>query len=428
MKSSRTTWCLLAVVCLAGFYAGWASYRACVDGHSDLIDFHQTSLYWWRTGEFSRDFGVRHYLQVFVILIAPLTAWPLELVAPLFTLLSFGLLLLTLRACGRVIAGSPRESPPFSVRWVWPLVLVLPYAHSTLGLGQVNVIVLFLCTLALIGLGRGRDLLAGLLVAVAGVIKIYPLLLIGFFLVRGRWRAGLSTVVCFVLLTVGLSLAGFGWQGSKAARRIWLAEVRGEQYRKEGEPAGFLPRHLMFLPERNHFLRHNNQSLAAVVRRLTSDLGPPVERDRPVHVMNLSHVGSRVVYLTLTGGVLVLLVASTWRERRSDDAFVVLRLGSAWLAASIAFIPIYWTHYFVLNLPMLALLTAEVWSRRKQHRRWSAAEILFILWLAAIPLIGVIGLRLVGFHCWLALATIVWTVASRGKAEIPPQSTSIPEQ
>jgi hypothetical protein len=327
-----------------------------------------------------------------------------------------------------VIASPPHESPPFSVRWVWPLLLVLPYAHSTLGLGQVNLIVLCLCTLTFTRFGRRRDLLAGLLVALAGVIKIYPLLMIGFFLVRGRWRAGVSAVICFVLLAIGLSLAGFGWQGSKAAHRVWLAEVRGEQYQKDGEPRGVLPRHLMFLPERNQFLRHNNQSLAAVVRRLTTNLGPAVEKNRPVHVLSLSVAGSRLAYLALAGGVLVLLVVSTLRDRRCDDSLAILRHGSAWLAASIAFMPIYWTHYFVLNLPMLALVAAEVWSRRKQKHGWGAAEILFVAWLVAIPLVGVVFLRLVGFHCWLTLATIVWALASRRKAEAHPNAVSIQSQ
>jgi hypothetical protein len=236
-----------------------------------------------------------------------------------------------------------------------------------------------------------------------------------------------SGVGCFVLLAGGLSLAGFGWQGTKSAHRVWLAEVRGEQYQGEGESRGVLPRHLMFLPERNQFLRHNNQSLAAVVRRLTTDLGPAIEKNRPVHVLSLSVAGSRWAYVTLASGVLALLVVSTLRERRSDDSLVVLRHGSAWLAASIAFMPIYWTHYFVLNLPMLALLAAEAWSRRKQEHRWGAAEILLVAWLAAIPLVGVVFLRLIGFHCWLTLATMIWAVGSRGKGAIPSQTTSSSE-
>ena len=384
MRPSRNTWCVLAVLAGAAFYVSWASYRACVDGHSDFVDFHQTSLHWWRTGEFSREFGVRHYLPAFVILIAPIAAWPLKVAAPLFTLLSFGLLLLTLRECARVIASPPGEPPPFSVRWIWPLVLVFPYVHDTLGLGQVNLIVLCLATLAVIRFGQRRDWLAGLLVALAGVVKIYPLLLIGYWLVRGRWRASVAAIGFFVVLATGLSLAGFGWQGSKAAHRLWLAEVRGEQYRKETESTVFLPRHLMFLPERNQFLRNNNQSLAAVVRRLTTDLGPTFEKDRPVHVVSLRLAGSRAIYLAIAACAGVLLVRSTWRERRSDAPFLILRQGSAWLAASIAFIPIYWTHYFVLNLPMLAVLTAEVWSRRKRKLSWGVAEILFIAWLLAI--------------------------------------------
>lgn len=408
---TRISWQVLGLLAV-GFYVGWASWRVHIDD-SDLIDFHQTSLHWWRTGEFTPTLGVRHYLPAFVVIIAPLVAWPLEFVAPLWALLNVGLLLAALRFCEKTIHTPPREPPPFEVRWVWPIVLVLPYAHSAIGLGQVNLLVLFLCVLALTWNARkGRCLGPGVLVALAGAIKLYPLLLIPFWVVRGRWRTGVAAIVFFVLLAGGLSVAGFGWHGAQAAHRTWLAEVRGEQYRTANRPTDSWPRHLMFLPEWNQFLRHNNQSLPAVVRRLTSDLHSGEQRDRPVNVMHLTAGQSRTLYRVMVGGVLILLVWLTGRGRKLQDPAVVLRQGSAWLAGTIAFVPIYWTHYFVLNLPMLSFLAYEVWARRKKGSQAGVPEALFISWLAAIPLLGITVLRLAGLHCWLTMVTMAWALVT----------------
>ncbi|HSW44851.1 MAG TPA: glycosyltransferase family 87 protein [Phycisphaerae bacterium] len=415
-RRGHTVWVCVGLG-LAAFYVAWASYRVHIDD-SDLIDFHRTGLHWWQTGEFTQGEGVRHYLPAFVILVAPLVAWPLKLVAPLWTVLNIALLLVTVRECGRVLARSDRDPLPFSVRRVWPIVLVLPYLHSTLGLGQVNLPVLCLGVLAFSRCWESRrDMTAGALIALAGVIKIYPLLLVLFWLARGRWRAFASAAIAFVLLTGGLSAAGFGWEGSKAAHRLWLAEVRGRKYQTPEELAGGdRLGHLLFWQQRNQFHRHNNQSLAAVVRRLTTDPGSTGRKDRPVHLLRLTIGQSRGLYYLSAGAVLGFLLIATWARRKGATPAGDFRSYGAWLAGVVAFVPIYWTHYFVLLLPAMAVLSADVWRRRREKHRVGWSEVLFALWLLAIPLLGLTVLRLAGLHCWLALATMVWATWPLGTA------------
>jgi len=407
----RTIWLAIGLVLAAG-YVGWASYRVAIDD-SDLIDFHLSSLHWWRTGQFTKEFGVRHYLPAFVILMAPLVAWPLKVTAPLWATVNIVLLVLTVRQCARLVTDHYPQTVPFSFRWVWPMVLALPYIHSTLGLGQVNLLVLWLCVVAFSRCWSSRrDVTAGLLIAVAGVIKLYPLVLALFWLARGRWRAFAAAVLGAALLAGGLSVLGFGWQGTKAAHQLWLAEARGEQYRSaEGPLEGGLVRHLLFWKHRNQFHRHNNQSLAVVVRRLTTDLGPAVEKDRPVHILKLTVGQSRWLYLVLAGAVLGLLVVATWRARKDNDPFNSFKQWSAWLAGAIAFVPIYWTHYFILSLPAMALLVADVWWKRRHALRYWSSGLLVAAWLLAIPLLGLTVMRLVGLHCWLTLATMAWALS-----------------
>ena len=73
-RSSRKTWLLVGMLLIAAQVA-YAAWRAAV-GHSDLLCYHNISLHWWRTGQYTQVYGVRHYVPGFVILMAPPVAGP----------------------------------------------------------------------------------------------------------------------------------------------------------------------------------------------------------------------------------------------------------------------------------------------------------------------------------------------------------------
>jgi len=413
----RKIWIAIGLL-LAGVHIVIAVVRVRIDD-SDLIDFHLTCLHWWQTGQFTQEFGLRHYLPAFVVLMTPLMAWPLMVTASLWAVINVSLLWLTVREVGRVLK---REygSLPFHVRWIWPILLVLPYAGGTIDLGQVNLAVLCLCVLAY---SRGwrprRDILAGGLIALAAVIKIYPLVQAFFWLARGRWRTFVSAGVGFVVLAGGLSLAGFGFTGSIGAHREWFDDVCGRQYRSPAEQGagGAFSGHLLYLQQRNQFHRRNNQSLAVVVRRLTTDLGRAEGCDPPVHVVDLPVARAYRLYLAGAVTVFAFLVLASWTGRNQPEGFGAL---AAWLAGVIAFVPIFWTHYFVLALPAFCVLAAEIWTKRQQHRPAKWAGALRLGWLAAIVCLGSDELRLVGLHCGLMLVTMAWLMTRTRAVRVSP--------
>ncbi|NTU81227.1 MAG: DUF2029 domain-containing protein [Chloroflexales bacterium] len=98
----------------------------------------------------------------------------------------------------------------------WPLaaaVLMLfnfRPATDTIAFGQVDIALLLGATLMLLAALRGRDALAGALIAAFSLIKLYPALLFGFFLVQQRWRA-LGGAVLAGLACTALTVAVFGW-------------------------------------------------------------------------------------------------------------------------------------------------------------------------------------------------------------------------
>jgi hypothetical protein len=336
----------------------------------------------------------------------PVTAifWPAANVA---------LLVLTMRQCTRWMAQRYGEPIPITVRWVWPLILALPYVSGTIVLGQVNLLVLTLCVLAYThGWRQRRDMLGGFLVGLAAIVKLYPLIFALFWLAKGRWRGCAAAIVSFFMLAVGLSVAGFGLRPALQAHHQWLNQVQGQAYRTSAEASkhSVSTHHLLYLPMRNQYHRDNNQSLAAVIRRLTTDLGP-AERDYvPVHLVNLSVRSAYLLYLGVAGAVFAALMIAARRRAGHSDPFVEY---TGWLASSIAFVPIWWTHYFVLVLPALCALVTEAWAARRRGERTWTATMLAGAWLIAIPCFAVDELRLVGVHCWLTIALMAWAITRR---------------
>ncbi len=81
---------------------------------------------------------------------------------------------------------------------------------DTLAYGQIDLVLLFLLTLALWALRGGRYVAAGVLVALGTLFKIYPILLLAFFVVKGHWRALIGFVAGMAVLN-GLAIAIVGW-------------------------------------------------------------------------------------------------------------------------------------------------------------------------------------------------------------------------
>ena len=81
---------------------------------------------------------------------------------------------------------------------------------DTLAYGQIDLVLLFLLTLALWALRSGRDTAAGALVALGALFKIYPILLLAFFVVKGHWRALIGFAAGMAVCN-GIAIAVIGW-------------------------------------------------------------------------------------------------------------------------------------------------------------------------------------------------------------------------
>lgn len=82
---------------------------------------------------------------------------------------------------------------------------------DTIAFGQIDIVLILLLTLALWCLRNERNILAGMLIAMGTLFKIYPILLLAFLVAKLNWK-GLWGFVLGMLLYNGISLAVFGWE------------------------------------------------------------------------------------------------------------------------------------------------------------------------------------------------------------------------
>ncbi len=196
-----------------------------------------------------------------------------------------------------------------------------PFA-DTIAFGQIDLALLLILTLALWALRGERDLLAGALVALGTLFKIYPVLLLAFFVVKRQWRA-LAGFALGMLLCNGLALAVMGWE----MHRIYLTEV----VPRIGGTTSWV----------------ENQTFSGFLTRLVA---PPTEaaifRERGLALLG--------TVLSGLAGLLGCALALRPAERRSSG--YALQYG-AFLLLMVLVVPAAWMHYeTLLFVPFAALL------------------------------------------------------------------------
>jgi hypothetical protein len=194
-------------------------------------------------------------------------------------------------------------------------------------LGQVHLIVLCLLLLAWWLEERGRPLSAGAILVVCALIKLFPAVLVGYYVVRGRWRVALGAVLAGIPLTVLMVIA--------AGPRVVL------------ESLPYMAEHVRFLST-----SPINESLSA----------------------QLPAVGPALVWVVgAATGAGILLARGRGRTE----------LGYVWIIPALLLIsPLVWSFYEIWSLPALVACLGVL-----SPRRWWAVAGLIVLYLAtALPL------------------------------------------
>lgn len=243
--------------------------------------------------------------------------------------------------------------------------LSLLYAPITqaLQLGQVSILLLLLIVLVPWLLQRDRPALAGAALALATLIKVFPVLLIVYFVARRRWDVVLPAVAVLAGTTLVL-LPILGLDTLRNSVQIFTSgSVSGMQY--------------------------NNHSLQQVPMWLAVLFGaqPASVPDFPGYIL-----------LVLAGLAFVAALALAYRDRRAFTVRVNPATASTWHAADepgyvfavasmLVVSPLVWEHYDAWLVPVVAyclIQAARLLSRGRAGDRNAWRTAMYVLAGAAL--------------------------------------------
>ena len=231
-----------------------------------------------------------------------------------------------------------------SRRTAWLLAgLILMSAPVNLNLywGQSQLIVLALLAGAMRAMERKREGTAGLLIAAAALLRAYPLLLAGYFVIRRKWRAvAFATAGIAAGLFVTVATVGFTQSLSFVHGALWLTDY-------------------------SIVNRMDNLSLGPFVSRTWwafTGTAPGSSADW------LRRAAIAVAGIVVLGMTIRATLADA--NRRDPD----WRVYSLWIATAIMFSPVAWHHYLLLlTIPFVQLVASAAQGRSRSRAVWMAA-------------------------------------------------------
>jgi hypothetical protein len=306
-------------------------------------------MYEWTWIEREKDHRAIDIRVIGLLPITPfstLAVWPLAHFAPLVAKHAWILLNLAFLI---PIGWMLQSMTGFGYRRI-ALVVALSFPlHRNLLYGQFYILLLLLIAAACWSYLRGLHGLAGALLAIAAMCKVFPVLLFAFFLQRREWRALVSGMITG-LAAIAISIAIFGWN----AHRTWLLQILPWVTRGEGMPPYTV----------------SSASFSSLLHRLF--LFEPQWNPHPWHSSPLAFSLLLPVLQMATLAPAILLIEKENRTRSR-----VLLEWSALLTASLAISTIPASYNFVLiAFPACVVIAALL--RQKQYG-WLAVVIVAYL-------------------------------------------------
>jgi alpha-1,2-mannosyltransferase len=282
------------------------------------------------------------YPPTFALLMAPFALIPLFWASLLWYVLSVLMVFYAVRRSYSMMLKCNRVTKKIFWLVVISLLLISWPLVSALEHGQSTPLLLLLVTLALAYEQDRRDICGGIALGGAILLKVFPILLLSYFVWRRRWRFLAAAAGC---LALGWALPAirYGWTKNVHLWSEWFSRVLLPAISKE--------------PASHHYALYstlldpsmlNNQSLSVVLFRVTGN------------------GDSRFLALAIVIAMAaVMLVAG--RHYRPENEHVVLSALIAWMLLAS---PIAWAHYFILLLfPLAVLLSFTESSQAPKCRR-----------------------------------------------------------
>jgi hypothetical protein len=356
--------------------------------------------------------GVYPYAPAYAYLFIPLSGLDYLWACRLWMLLNWGLTAMSLLLALELVLQpntEPRARSPVAVLAVIPMAM---YLWANLRVGQVAMMQSLACLGWACCYRAGRHFLGGILLACASALKLAPLVLVLYLILRRDWR-GLAGVIVGSAILALVPCPWVGFTGVVHLHLEWL-------------------RHCFTTQVPLQTYRPGNQSLLAQLARI-----PPVSDGH--HLLSSEALAVLMrVYPPLVVGLAICLYIWIWRQRRSGASGLCAGRNhvrdSVHLALLLIFLtlvhPRAWRCNFVAFLQPCTLLAQEVWRRRPGF--WVALAALAAVFLAGVWPTHGIGEHgwncsawiLLGKHFWggIVLAGACWWIGKATPTAPPPQT------
>jgi glycosyl transferase family 87 len=161
------------------------------------------------------------YLPAFAIMAAPLALLPVN-AAKAFWFAASAVLMLVL--LGLSVRALPEPRRPVVVLLVLTFLAMAKFYAHELVLGQVNLLFAVLVVLAVVEMRRRREWIAGLLIALAIVVKPYAAVFVPWLALRPN-RTAFAVMAAGLVAALVLPAATYGWTGNLRLLSEWWHAV-----------------------------------------------------------------------------------------------------------------------------------------------------------------------------------------------------------
>jgi len=206
------------------------------------------------------------YPPLFAILMVPFALVSTFWASLAWYVVSVALVAWTIRMCVTVVADASEFKGDRLWLYTLPPLLALFPLMSALARGQTSPILLWLVTAGLFCGWKKRDWRGGICFAGGILLKVFPVVLLAYFIWRKRWRFVLVTLAATAIGAVVIPAAVFGWQRNIDYLREWVDVIGKPALEAESERADN-PLYGQLLSSQ----LPRNQSLPAVLTRLTGN-------------------------------------------------------------------------------------------------------------------------------------------------------------
>ncbi|MDR0479199.1 MAG: DUF2029 domain-containing protein [Burkholderiaceae bacterium] len=355
MRANRTFYLLIALVILilgafAIYRAAWDSqqrtdYTVYVAAGQALLDHRDIylaqSIRGWRYV----------YPPPFAILLVPLARIPLTLGASIWYLLSVASIGASAIMSAALLGPTPLKAKPYLIYGLPLLSLFTLLISGTLRC-QASPFMFFFMIAAFYFHLKNHPIAAGFSLACAVLLKVFPIVLIIYFILRRDWRAVIATFGILILFGIILPSLYWGWQFNFHQFAGWFDVV--------GHPA------MMQNTDRAHVTSLYEQLLNTTKPRNQSLESLFLSFGMPARFTRYAVVASGGLMLAIMG-ISARRIQSSEMDKEQPSMAQNL-LCSAFIIWSLLISPIAETHYFGALILPLTLLVGCVEQSRQTRR------------------------------------------------------------